>query len=248
MTSRFGFRPRLFPTLFTIPAVIMMLGLGTWQVQRLIWKTELIDQFEARVTSPAIAPPEITPDAFLATVEDWRYRHVEAEGRFLNDKELHLIGRTYKGNAGFHVLTPLVLDSGMTVFVNRGWVPQDRRRAPERPETLVEGETSVEGLIQQAGRKGYFVPENEPQNDIWFTVRPEAMAEFLGLEGPVAPYYIDELRPLDGKLRLPFGANREIEVRNEHLQYAITWYLLALTLIVVYVLWHRSMDKKEPEA
>ena len=74
------------------------------------------------------------------------------------------------------------------------------------------------------------------------------MAEFLGLTGPVAPYYIIELGPLDGSLKLPFGANREIYVRNEHLQYAITWYLLALTLIVVYVLWHRSMDQKQPDA
>lgn len=239
MSSPLGFRPRLWPTLFTIPAVIVMLGLGTWQLQRLAWKTEIIDQFEARISAPAVSPPSAVED-----MDEWRFRRVEIAGRFLNDKELHLIGKSYKGTAGYHVLTPFVTDEGLTIFVNRGWVSQKQRRAADRPNTLIEGPTEVEGVIRESDRKGYFVPENEPHNDIWFTVRPGPMAEHLSLSGPIAPYYVDELVPAEGRPKLPFGANRTIEVRNEHLQYAITWFLLAITLAVVYVLWHRSLDRK----
>lgn len=235
------FRPRLWPTVFTVPAVLAMLGLGAWQLDRLAWKSALIDSFESRVEAEPVAPP--------ATVEDpeaWQFRRVRATGRFLNDKELQLTGRPFEGTAGFHVLTPFVVDGGPTVLVNRGWVPMDRRRPEVRPETLPKGPAAVDGIVRIAGRKGYFVPENEPANDVWFTVEPARMAEHLGI-GEVANYYVDALRPSERPTELPIGAVPSIQMRNEHLQYAATWFLLALTLIAVYVVWHRQMDRKEQE-
>jgi surfeit locus 1 family protein len=235
------FRPRLWPTLFTVPAVLMMLGLGTWQLDRLAWKTALIDSFESRVSAQPVSPPAVVED-----MEVWRFRHVQATGHFLNDKELHLTGRPYEGTAGFHVITPFVTDDGLTVLVNRGWVPSDRRRPETRPGSVLDGTVTVNGIVLEAGRKGYFVPENEPGREIWFTVEPEQMAAHLGI-GPVASYYIDVLRPPGRPTSLPIGAMASIQVRNEHLQYAVTWFLLAGTLLVIYVLWHRQMDRKEPE-
>jgi surfeit locus 1 family protein len=232
------FRPRLWPTVFTIPAVLAMLGLGAWQLDRLAWKTALIDSFESRVTQPPVAPP-----ATVGDIEAWRFRHVRATGRFLNDKEIHLTGRPFEGNAGFHVVTPLVVDGGPTVLVNRGWVPMDRRSPQARPETLPAGTVTVDGIVRQAGQKGYFVPENEPGREIWFTVEPAQVAAHLGI-GPVADYYIDALRPAGRPTELPIGAVATITVRNEHLQYAITWFLLAATLIAIYVVWHRQMDRE----
>ncbi|MFX4219943.1 MAG: SURF1 family protein [Thalassobaculum sp.] len=240
------FRPRLWPTLFTVPAVLMMLGLGVWQLQRLAWKTELIDAFEARVAAePADPPAALTPD----DMPEWRFRRIAATGRFLHDKELQITGKPYKGTAGFHVITPFVTEGGLTVFVNRGWVPEEQRRPEDRPTSLVPAPATIDGVVQQSGVKGYFVPENEPQNDVWFTVRPRKMAEHLELDGPIATgYYIDQLGEEPRPTALPFGAERSITVRNEHLQYAITWFLLAATLIVVYVVWHRQADREDKES
>ncbi|MDF1793606.1 MAG: SURF1 family protein [Thalassobaculaceae bacterium] len=238
-----AFRPRLWPTLFTVPAIVMMLGLGFWQLQRLAWKTELIDAFEARVSGEPSDPPATLTHADM---DAWRFRHIAATGRFLHDKELQITGKLFKGTGGFHVITPFVTDSGLTVFVNRGWVPEDERRPDTRPASLVPPPATIDGVVRESGMKGYFVPENEPQNDVWFTIRPQAMADHLGLDGPVATgYYVDQLAEQPRPTRLPFGADRTISVRNEHLQYALTWFLLAITLIAVYVLWHRQADRED---
>ena len=234
------FRPRLWPTLFSVPAVLVMLGLGVWQLDRLAWKTNLIDTFTDRVDGVPVAPP-MAVDA----ITDWRFRRVGATGRFLHDKEVQITGKPFKGTAGFHVITPFVVENGPTIFVNRGWVPATRRRPEARPETLIEGPVRIEGLIREAGLKGQFVPDNEPANDVWFVIEPEPMAAYLGIEGPIANYSIDVLRPSARPTELPIGAASEITVRNEHLQYAITWFLLAGTLVVVYVVWHLQTEKVE---
>src|SRR3546814_16039070 len=85
------FRPRLWPTFFTIPAVLAMLGLSVWQLDRLAWKTALLDSFESRVTQPPVPPP-----ASIADIEQWRFRHVRAPGRFVPAQEAPLTGRPFR--------------------------------------------------------------------------------------------------------------------------------------------------------
>ena len=101
-------------------------------------------------------------------------------------------------------------------------------------------------MIRQDRLKGYFVPDNEPQNDVWLYIDTAEMAEARDL-GPVLPYFVDQLRA-PGPLKMPIGADSEIHVRNEHLSYAATWALLALTLIVIYVIYHmKPEDETEPD-
>jgi surfeit locus 1 family protein len=239
------FRPRLWPTVVTLPAVVLMIGLGVWQLQRLAWKTEIIDTFESRVAAEPTAPPAGLTAADMGA---WRFRRVAATGAFLHDKEVQITGKPYKGTAGFHVITPFVTEDGLTILVNRGWVPSEQRRPDTRPNTLVPAPAAIDGVVREAGVKGYFVPENEPQNDVWFTVRPVEIASHLALTGPVATgYFVDQLMEGERPTTLPYGARRTITVRNEHLQYAITWFLLAIALVAVYVVWHRQADRKEGE-
>lgn len=225
------FRPTFWATFFTVLAAAFMLGLCYWQVERLIWKTGIIEQFEARVAETPVSPPDV-----LDNIEDWRYRRVRLEGVYLHDKELLITGKPFEGNAGFHLITPMKLTDGRTILVNRGWIQLKALGPVDTKPMHVEGVQTVEGLIREDRVKGYFVPENEPQNEVWLYVDTAEMGAARNL-GLVLPYYVDRLRD-PGPFRMPIGADTKIHVRNEHLSYAVTWALLALTLIVIYVIFH----------
>jgi surfeit locus 1 family protein len=225
------FRPTLWPTLFTIPAMIVLVGLGSWQIDRLQWKSELIATFEARMAQTPVAPPETIDD-----MAQWRYRLLQLDGVFQHDKEIQMTGRPFEGTAGFHVITPLILENSRVVLINRGWVPEKLRDPKTRVESLVRGLVSFQGILREDWRRGSFVPDNEPRNEVWLYVDTAQMARHRKVF-PVAPYYVEAIRA-PGPYVLPIGANIKITVRNEHLQYALTWFLLAGTLLVIYVIYH----------
>ena len=115
----------------------VLIGLGTWQLQRLQWKNNLIELFEARISAPEITVPDTN-----VILDDVRYRRLDIEGKFFHKKEIFLTGRTYEGNAGFHVVTPLELEDGRIILINRGWVSEDYRNPQKRlfslhPEKVV---------------------------------------------------------------------------------------------------------------
>ena len=236
MTQR-RFTPTLWPTLFTIPALLVPVGLGTWQLQRMQWKTEIIDTFEARMSDKAIDPPVKVDD-----IEKWRFKRVILMGKFLHQQEFTITGKTFEGTAGFHLITPLQSADGRITLINRGWIPERLRLRNSRPETLTKGRVLVDGIIREDKKKGYFVPENEPQNNVWLYINSEQMATKSQI-GSIANYYIDMLRK-PGPYTLPIGASSSIKMRNEHLQYALTWYFLALSLLIIYVIYHYRTDEK----
>jgi surfeit locus 1 family protein len=235
------FRPTLWPTLITIPAFLVLIGLGSWQLDRLAWKRALLDTVTARVGE---APLISAPDGRVA--EDIEYRRVKLSGRYLNDKEMFLAGRTFNNRGGWHVLTPFATDDGAIVIVDRGWIPLDRRDRAGRPQSLIDGPATVEGVIRRPNIRGYFTPENEPDRNLWFSADVEAMARAAGI-GAVRPYLVEGLRqPMPGGF--PVGAEIRFALRNDHLQYAITWFSLAIALVVIYVLYHRSLEKERTQS
>jgi surfeit locus 1 family protein len=232
-----GFRPQFWPTLFAVPVTLLCLGLGFWQVERLFWKRGLIAERQAAVAAPAILAP---PD--LARAEKLEFHHVTDEGVFLNDKEIHLGATSELGRSGYQILTPLREAGGRSVFVNRGFVPAELRDPAKRAAGQIEGATKVEGLLRlpPAGRPNWFLPDNRPDLNYWFWVDLPAMAAADKLER-VAPFYIDaDAAPNPGGW--PKGGVTRLELPNNHLQYAITWFSLAAALIVIYVLFHRRRD------
>ena len=225
------FRPFFWPTFFTVPAVVLLISLGTWQLSRLAEKTELIEQFEQRSNSSAISIFQVSKP-----VEGFEFQRVVAKGKYLNQSEIYLTGRTYEGNAGFHVVTPFSTSDGV-ILINRGWVSEAYREPSTRPFSLIEGETLVEGILRLPGRKGYFVPENEPEAGFWFTLKPAEIAQHLKQEDMIKNYYIDVIRTGD-IITLPIAAEVNIDVPNSHFNYALTWFGLALALIGVYLAFH----------
>ncbi|MEX1206465.1 MAG: SURF1 family protein [Dongiaceae bacterium] len=230
------FRPTLWPTVFTVPAVLVMLALGTWQVERLLWKEALIAQRVERTAAPAVPLPGAGDD--LAAVE---YRRAVVTGEFLHDREMYLAARSLRGNPGYHVVTPLRLSDGRAVLVDRGWVPMDRKDPARRAAGQMVGPVTLDGVIRRAGAPGWLVPDNKPADNVWFWVDPPAMAAQAGVAEAAAPVYL-EAGSAENPGGFPIGGQTRINLPNDHLQYAITWYALAAALLVIYVLYHRRRE------
>lgn len=228
------FRPQFWPTLFTIPVLLLCLGLGFWQIERLFWKEGLIAQRQAAVTAAPIAVPRSLEEA-----RDMEFRHVSAEGVFLHDKEVFLGATSEAGRQGYQVLTPLREADGDIVFVNRGFIPGELKDPAKRALGQAAGTVQVHGLLRlpPAKRPAWFLPDNRPDLNYWFWVDLSAMSAADNLER-VAPFYIDaDATPNPGGW--PKGGVTRLALPNNHLQYAITWFSLAVALIVIYVLFHR---------
>jgi surfeit locus 1 family protein len=229
-----GFRPLFWPTFFTAPAVLLLLALGFWQVERLFWKQDLIAQRQAAVTAAPVAAPRSLEEA-----RGMEFHRVTDEGVFLHDKEIFLGATSEAGRQGYQVLTPLLEPSGRTVFINRGFIPAELKDPAKRAAGQIPGTVRVQGLLRlpPAERPAWFLPDNRPDLNYWFWVDLPEMSAADGLDR-VAPFYLDaDATPNPGGW--PKGGVTRLALPNDHLQYAITWFSLAVALLVIYVLFHR---------
>jgi len=229
-----GFRPQFWPTVFATLIVLSCLGLGAWQIQRLQWKEDLIAERATAVAAPAVPVPQDE-----AAARGMEFRRVTDQGDFLNDKEIFLGATSEGGVNGYHILTPLREPDGRIVFVNRGFIPAELRDRAKRQAGEPRGPVRIEGLLRlpPAGRHNWFLPDNRSDLNYWFWVDLPAMAAADQLDH-VAPFYIDaDAAPNPGGW--PKGGVTRLSLPNNHLQYAITWFSLAVAMIVIYVVSQR---------
>ena len=228
------FRTLLWPTLFTVPVLLALLALGSWQIERLFWKREQIAERQAAVAAAPVAAPRSLEEA-----RSMEFRHVTDEGVFLHDKEIFLGATSEAGRNGYQVLTPLREAGGRNVFVNRGFIPAELKDPLTRSEGEIAGTVRVQGLLRlpPAGKPAWFLPDNRRDLNYWLWVDLPAIAAADRLDH-VAPFYIDaDATPNPGGW--PKGGITRLELRNDHLQYAITWFSLAVALIVIYFVYCR---------
>ena len=207
-------------------AIAVFLALGVWQVERRAWKLDLIARVDARLAAAPVPAPGPADWPGLTRDAD-EYKRVEASGRFLDDREVATLAVTARGS-GYWVVTPLVTPD-FTVLVNRGFVPQDRRDPATRREGQPEGPVTVSGLLRLSEPGGGFLRRNDPADGRWYSRDVAAIAADRGLEGPVAPYFIDADATANPG-GLPEGGLTVVRFRNAHLSYALTWFALAAGL------------------
>lgn len=225
------FRPGLWPTLTTVPAVLVLLGLGGWQLQRLAWKEGLIAE---RAAGLAAAPLVVRSAADMK--DGLEFRRVKLTGSFVHDGEMVVLSRTYRGQAGAHVVTPLRLARGGHVVVDRGWVPMGRIAAETRAGGQVRGAVEVVGIVRRGGRANSWTPDNLPGSGVWYYLDPPAMAASAGL-GPVPEFFV-EAGPAPNPGGYPLGGQTRVSLVNNHLLYALIWFALAAAAVAIYVLYH----------
>ena len=234
---RLPFRPTFWPTVITVPAILIMIGLSIWQVQRLHWKEGLIAERVARTTAAPIALPPAGTD-----LKDLEFRRVAVTGTFDHAHEFYLAARSQHGNVGYWIVTPLKTEAGETVLINRGWVPETKKLPETRAEGEVAGTVTLDGIIRLPQKKGYFQPENEPRKNVWFYLSPQEMVAAADIPARTDLYLDADLTPNPGGF--PIGGQTRINLPNDHLQYAVTWALLAIALAVVYVIYHLKLERE----
>ncbi|MBB3297756.1 MULTISPECIES: SURF1 family protein [Rhizobium] len=228
-------------------ALAILISLGTWQVERLHWKEGLLaDIAERQVAAPV---PLADIEAMAAASGDIEYRKVTATGRYVNNKERHFFA-TWRGQTGYYIYTPLELADGRALFVNRGFVPFENKEPEMRMQGQLTDQQTVTGLARQKlpGKPSWVVPDNDVAKNIFYWKDLDVMAESVGLDkARVIPFFVDA-DSTPNPAGLPIGGVTQVDLPNDHLQYAFTWYgLAAVLIIVVAISWFRKGSKAPPQ-
>lgn len=235
-----GRHPILFRVVAGAGAVlffVLLIGLGTWQIQRRAWKLDLIARVEHRVHAPPAAIPDRAHWAQISSA-GYEYRHVIVTGDFI-DGASTLVQAVTRLGPGFWVLTPMRTADGNIVLINRGFVAADDRDRVAQAGGA-DSATTLTGLIRMSEPGGGFLRHNDPAHNHWYSRDVQAIAAARGLTN-VAPYFVDAdaaspaatvgSPAASGNGRVtPVGGLTVTTFRNSHLIYAITWYTLALML------------------
>jgi cytochrome oxidase assembly protein ShyY1 len=229
----------LWPSLFALAAFIALTGLGIWQIERKAWKEGLIAMLDQRIAAPPVALPLRERWPSLDPAQD-EFRRVSLHAQLLGDRE----GRVYTSGSGlrddikgpgYFAFAPARLADGSVVVVNRGYVPNPLPNASLRPIAVGDGPVDIIGAMRWPESPNWFVTTHGANSDLWFVRDPQAMAAAYDW-GTVAPFYIDQEAPVPAG-GVPRPAPLKVNLRNEHLQYALIWFGLALVLAVSFGFW-----------
>ena len=229
-------------TALMLAGLALLIGLGVWQLKRLEWKQGLIAQIEARTKGPPITLEDAV--ALAGQGRDPSYYRVRVDGRFHHAKERYLYAVS-EGRVGWHVITPLETEDGDIVLVDRGFVPDELKDPSARALGQVENVVTVIGIARSPETQTLFTPDNEPKVNRWFWRDLAGMARSMFPAGTidVAPFFLEaDKSKVPGFW--PEGGQTRLEIPNNHLQYAITWFLLGACLLIVYGLYVRSLYRR----
>jgi surfeit locus 1 family protein len=219
------FRPGVGATLAALAGIAVLLALGTWQAQRLAWKSELIASMQERLAAPPVPLDEMPGEAA-------EHRRIAAAGRYRHELAFAMGAETEAGELGARLVVPLALADGRLLLVERGWLPE-RLLPPAVPPALEpDGEVTLEGVLRRPGRAGLFTPANRPDERRWYWYDTAALAALLGSE-PMPMVLVLGRPDTSGPLPRPLPPG--VDLPSPHLGYAITWYGLAAALLGVYL-------------
>ena len=234
-------RRRIFTFLFLLLTAVAFVGfvaLGVWQVKRLAWKEDLIARVDARVHAEAVIAPS-QPDWPSVSEDSHEYLHVSVSGQYRPGAVALVSAATQEGQ-GYWVMAPLQRADGSWVYVNQGFVPQEKRGAAQSGGYTPAEPVTVTGLLRFSHPGGGVFRDNVPAENRWYSRDVQAMAEQQGLS-PVAPYFVDAQA---AGSELPVGGLTVIQFRNNHRVYAITWFALAMGVVLAAWLVVREQRKR----
>ena len=208
-------------SVFIIFFISVFIALGTWQIIRLGWKNNLILEIENSLKNP---PVELTQSNKV------NYLKIKTSGSVDFEKQIYLYNLNDSGTPGFEVLNPISID-GENYLLNRGWIPFEKK---DTPEINIIDQTNIIGTIKIQGRKNIFKPDNDLKENYWFSLNREDILKFTGKK--FSKYIIY----LDGNYQLPRPKKITANISNNHKKYAITWFSLAISILLLYLYFRKK--------
>jgi len=201
-------------------------ALGTWQLYRLQWKTALISEITFGLDS--------TPVKYSNTIKK-NYQRVVSEGKFNFEDQIYLYSLNESGKPGYDVITPYKTLKNENVLVNRGWINKNLKGNLEI--NLKENEVKITGLLREIYKANIFKPKNDLKNNIWFTLDANDLKELTGKQFPNYMIFLEK-----PKNKVPVPKKISIDVPNNHLKYAITWYSIAISILFYYLYFRKKNE------
>ena len=208
--------------IFVFFCIIVFCSLGTWQVYRLQWKLNLINEINYGLNSDPV---------FYSNTNVINFQKVKFDGIFDFEKQIFLYSLNSKGTPGYDIITPIKINSNEILLVNRGWIKKDARDNESINDINLK---SFEGIVKKLAKPNPFKPENDIKNNIWYSLKLEDLESFTGYKLNNFVLYLqnNQNRLVENKIISP-------NLPNNHLKYAITWYSVALS-ILLYFLYFRK--------
>jgi len=231
-----GFKPGVALTVCAGLAMVVLIGLGTWQAKKVGPKTDLLARIEAGLAAAPVPLPVHLDDPLSL-----EYHRVSFTGTVLDREPIKVSATSMSGKAGYHVYAPVQKRHGMVVVVNFGWIPFHQKEIPALPS----GDITVTGVLRTSATPGSMTPPNDAAGGNWFTADVHEMAAYWGLRTKEYYHFRIFSDHVGQPGALPQGGQVRVDIPNDHLQYAITWYGLALTLLGVYIAFGFKRGREE---
>ena len=216
---------QLLFNIFVLSVITLFCALGTWQLVRLQWRNTLIDQIsEGLKSSPINYSEKIKAN----------YQRVTIEGNYDFEKQIYLYSLNDKGQPGYDVITPFKSLNSENVLVNRGWIESNLKNNDIINRTI---NNKIQGLILKNVKPNVFKPENDTEANIWFSINLEQIQEVTGKNFNNYILYLE-----NKKINIPKPKKITIDLPNNHLKYAITWYSISIS-IFGYFLYFRKKNE-----
>ena len=208
-------------SVFIIFFIFVFIGLGTWQIIRLNWKNNLILEIENSLKNPPVELAQSKKENFLK---------IKTSGSIDFDNQIYLYNLNESGTPGFEVINPITIGDE-NFLINRGWIPFEKKGTQE---INVFDQKNIIGTLRLQGRKNIFKPDNDLDENYWFSLNREDILKFTGKN--FSKYIIY----LDGNYQLPRPKKITANISNNHQKYAITWFSLALSILLLYLYFRKK--------
>ena len=212
---------KLLFSVFVYFIILTLLSLGFWQLYRLNWKLELIEQIENSLKNDPVE---------LSNIEKKNYLIIKTSGDIDFDKQIYLYNLNDAGKPGFEVINPIKIGDE-NYLVNRGWIPFEKK---DLPEINLVDQNQIVGTLMLQTKPSSFKPENDIEKNYWFTLNREDILKFTGRN------FSDYVIYINGEYKIPKPRVITAKISNNHKKYAITWFSMAISILLIYLYFRKK--------